>query len=60
MRATHRVYPFVMRVNPKMQTSTTKEENAMELLILSLTLAALATIGQLRDAVGGNYGAGRA
>lgn len=28
----------------------------MELLIITLTLAALATAGQLRDAVGGSYG----
>jgi hypothetical protein len=28
----------------------------MELLIITLTLVTLATVGQLRDAVGGQYG----
>lgn len=31
----------------------------MELLIVTLTLATLATVGQLRDAMGGKYGAPR-
>jgi hypothetical protein len=31
----------------------------MELLIVTLTLSTLALVGQLRDTLGGNYGAKR-
>lgn len=39
-----------------MAASTTKKGKQMELLIVTLVLAIVATAGQLRDAVGGGYG----
>ena len=42
--------------NPKMAVSTTKNGKQMELLFVTLALATLAIVGQLGDAVGGQYG----
>jgi hypothetical protein len=42
-----------------MAVSTTKKGKQMELLIVTLVLAALATVGQLRDALGGQYNSKR-
>lgn len=43
-----------------MAASTTTKEKKMELLIVTLALSILAVFGQLRDVVGGGYGAGQA